>query len=513
MYTFDAEQIVLGISVTYHQRDVAADLVASFLPDTNFVYNADGTLHGREHASIWSAIIQARTEGLKPTPAVVSSYLDDTELSKYVYELPHILSDRHLIMEYDPKLFQHQAKTVYAFGRVVSYITKSRALGSFANNQESLEKYFSVEVPIDRIDEWANDYIRHLRGNVATNTTEGYRSTYEGAQELYSDLDAFESGKQIFVLDSGLPTLTSRGMMERGKLAVVHGMSNTGKSAFTHAVNLGTAINLLRNNLPGCVAINSLEMKHKDVLKRYAAMLSGFNTRKLLGKFEETGEAYERFKVWLDFVSRLPIYTDQTNMLTTSVMEYRSQGLHTSNAGPIRQMSSDFLEMFADDPQDYGGDIKFYTYIARKHQWLAQEMNASMMLISQSTYTDNSKTWIAGPFGTRGSRGIFHATDYLIEIYNPPAMRSIGINPQVPEGMYSEGMNIIVQKGRDGGVGHFPFGWNAESTQIRDQKLLQIGGGELFEGLYDVFYDVMGHTAPQLDTSEPAVIVFKGEDF
>jgi replicative DNA helicase len=325
---------------------------------------------------------------------------------------------------------------------------------------------------VEDVDSWLNSYLSGLRGSVS-NGPEGYQFSGDIAAEAIDEVEQIRSGEVSLLLPIGLPSMTRVNLIPYGNLVVLHGMSNSGKTSLMLEMALGTAIGLGKNNISGCVAINSLETPANVVIRNMAAMLSGFNTQKLYqGKPALQGQDYQEFLKAIEYIGTLPIYVDPTNLIKTTVMEYRLNGIHSSDRGPVRFLGSDYTELFSDDDGD--SKEQNLTSVIRKHLQIARETGAAVVTISQSTYgvDGDHKARIAGAGGLRYSQGLRHAADIVLEIVNYPEMKRKGIDYRVPDSLDDSHFWILVEKTRGFGTPEpIPMFWEGESTRVLDPNL------------------------------------------
>ena len=289
----------------------------------------------------------------------------------------------------------------------------------------------------------------------------------------------FSTGKRIPIVPCGFPSLLENKLFPKGKMAVLHGLSGSGKSTFAFQVAVGTALELFGKDLPGCVAVNRLEMTAEDLVERIAAILAGVDVSKWLNN-TMTPEEHARLVEWADFTSVLPIFVDDTSFLTTSLMGTQILDLHAEQ-GPVVMLITDYGELFADDA---GSEEQRMNHIFRQQFYLSREIDASVIAISQSTNnkTETGKTYIAGADGTRYSRGILQSADELVELWNPTQILDSGRLLKLDENsdLNLEHAYLFIQKFRAGSIAinGIPLGWIPERTTFFDMSISQTMGNE-----------------------------------
>lgn len=317
-----------------------------------------------------------------------------------------------------------------------------------------------------------------------------YKPITEVSRNLRKRYEAYITGEIVPVLDCGMPALLKNKLIPRAELAVLHGLSGSGKSTFAFQYLLGIAIRLYLEGQGGCVVVNSLEMTDEKLTERMAAILSGVDVSAWLNG-TMLKEDYEKLLTWLDFVDALPIFIDDTSFITTGQMSNHLEELHHSEFGPVVLLVSDYGELFADDA---GSEEQRVNGIFRNQFYMTREYGCTVLAISQSTNNraDTGRTYIAGPDGTRYSKGILQAADTLIEMWNPPQILDSGRmldSKAIQAAGYSEhNAYLFVQKFRGSSIGNkgIPLGWLPFRTTFFDLSISQTAGNEtIFTHLQD----------------------------
>lgn len=480
MNPYDAEVLTLGTTLRFGSRATALS-VATLTAD-KFIFDSSAGF-GREHSEIWQAIVDLSLMGREASVVNVISVIP--EYAGIIRSLADRIYYSWHIAEFNGVEYLEWVNQVDKVGRVYHHLVTAEQQ---ARDIKDLDAFLKTVDKVDDVDAWANEKLSAFQGSLSGAVT-GYTHVSSIVESLKQKWEDTLSGKQSPLVDSGLPSLQLHKLFPKGKLAVIHGLSGSGKSSFVFQVLLGTALGLVRYNLPGCVAINSLEMDQEDLVERMASILSGVDVSKLINCSLSKDEV-DRFMYWADIVAKLPIFVDGTNFITTTAMQYRASGLHVSAHGPVVQLASDYGELFADDEDT---EEQRVNKVFRNQFRLARILNASVLAISQST-NDKSvtgKTYIAGPDGTRYSKGILQATDILAELWNPPQIYASGrANIVAPEGMSLAHPYLLVQKFRGGTIGTpIGFGWKPESTTFFDLAIDQEAGDEtLFTHLEPLGY-------------------------
>lgn len=470
MKAYDVETIVLGLVLRYG-RDAAGCLLPQLTPD-KFVFGFDGEF-GPDHSIVWKAISDVfLVERRNPTWVEVSAYLKG-EYAALLTSLVDRLEKKYFIFVFDKAQLERMAALVDKQGMVYN-IAKIGA--GLSRASQDVDCFMQTVSDIDDIERWATDQLSAFR-RVTTMQSTGYTHVSSVVDRVKERWDRQYHGEELLLLNTGFPSLRAHNLFPARKMAVIHGLSGSGKSTLVFQINLGVAIHLAANKLKGCVAINSLEMEADDLVERMVGILAHTDVSRFIGG-GITKATLDALFNWADFVAQLPLFVDDTNFLTTSAMEYRASGLHVSEHGPVVQLSSDYGELFRD--QD-GSEEQRVNKIFREQFRLSREIGCSVVAISQSTNdkTTSGKTYIAGPDGTRYSRGILQAADILCELWNPVQMEASGRVVVAPDDFSPAHPWLFVQKYRGAKTGAaIPLGWRAETTTFFDMSMTHIVGKE-----------------------------------
>jgi replicative DNA helicase len=467
---FERETILIGELLLFESE--AAKWVLPRLSANKFIFSKTGQLGSTDHKHVWATIELIYAQKKSPNIANVMAAMNQkygwshAELTSYVDRV----KGYYRIHTLDPQALMELAEEVDKAGIAYNTMSYGSPFVKLLDSTEDFQNY--VDNKIDDIDIWVNEYTQNFQSSLHRTSEEGYEHVSYVIDRAKERWGSIFSGEGNLLLPIGLPSITRHGLFQPGTLTTVHGMSNMGKTAFVNQICLGTAIGLQKNNIPGCVAINSMEMTDISLIERMASSLSGFNRSKLLqGPSALQGDDYKRFVKAAEYVATLPIYVDTTNLIKTSVMEYRLNGIHSSDRGPLRLLATDYMELFGDS--DDGNKEQNLNRVIRNQLGISRTTGAAVVTISQSTYGDgDNRARIAGAGGVRYSQAIRHATDDLMEIWNPVAMTRAGIDYRVPEQLDDEHFWVWVQKRREGGIPDpISFFWEGEYTRIIDPYL------------------------------------------
>ncbi len=464
MSPYDIEALLIGLVLRY--GIVVARIVLPSLTSDKFCFGFSGSF-GAEHSIVWNIIFDLYQDHRNPTYTEVSHTLNGA----YDAEL-RALTDR---VESMYKVYSLDVQQVMRWADIIDkqgiVFNVSRNGGKLGVNLTDVQSFMKAVNSINDIDQWVSQQLSIFRSQMSSKST-GYRRISTVAEEVGERWERIFRGEEVLVYPCGLPILEKHKLFPRSKLAIIHGLSGSGKSSFVFQVNLGTAIYLYQNNLAGCVAINSLEMDEYSLINTLVAPLARVDTSKLINKSMNRDEL-NRLQEAKEYLAHLPILIDTTNFLTTTAMQYRAQGLHVSEHGPVVQLSSDYGELFRDE-----GDSKEQRVntVFREQFTLAKLINASVLAISQSTIDKQTsgKSYIAGADGIRYSAGALQAADIVVELWNPVAAKNAGRPVVAPEGVSLAHPYLLIEKFRGAKTGEqIGLGWLPHYSCFFDLDLNQ----------------------------------------
>lgn len=476
MQTTTAERLLIGLALRYGTQAVH---LACDVSSDKFICGS-GNDFSREHAVIWNSIVNSAYVQ-KCEPNIANTDGDKDYLNKLISDATST------VYEFDPNLVHTLADTILKSGTVYQM---SRIGGTMSTVTKDIQSFENFVSSVD-LEEWMNGFQKEFRDAYAVENT-GYKHVSAIAEALTEKWDRMWAGEQMVILPVGWPTISKGLLYPVGQLALVHGMSGVGKSAYVMATLLGTALGLKINGVKGCVAINSLEMSAERLVARLASLLAGVDTTRLLGAGTPlNAEELEKLKDWARFVGTLPIYIDDNNLVTTGAMSFQASALHAGENGPVIQLASDYTELFNDT--DTESMEQKVSRVVRNQFAIAHSLDCSVLAISQSTYElSEAKNYrIAGMNGVRYSRGATQAADIIVELWNPLQMRSNGVSFKVPEdGILDDNSAwLLIQKYRDGGkTGALRIGWESQYTRFYDYEYVLEKGGAMIT--YDYLSEI-----------------------
>lgn len=499
MSTYDHESKLLGMVMRYGEK--AAEIAFPYLSSDSFIHNFSGGF-GTEHAEVWDAIHKAYIINQLPP---VLAHVQNENNALALRALIKRLEDQYGIYDFDAKTVEYLVNVVDKSGVVYKLARKANALSHVVDN---VNTFSDVVSDIDDIEVWANDQIAAMQRSLAIKQ-EGYTSIADAIKLRREYWRLAASGENVALLPNGIPSLMKNRLFPRGTLSVMHGVSGTGKSTFAMQVALGVAMSLKANNVPGCVAINSLEMTQGSLVDVLSSTLARVNTAKFVDGTVKPDEL-QRIEAWADVVQKLPIFIDDTSFITTTAMQYRSNALNTSEHGPVVMLVSDYGELFSNDAPTEELRV---SNVFRSQFGLSRLLDVAVLAISQSTNNSGNNSGIAGADGTRYSRGPLMAADILVELANYTAMKHQQRNVVIPESLLrvaEADAYLLIEKYRNSATGGIiPFGWRGEHTAFWDLGIPQVAGKEKYFNNISTVLEALGFD-PEKYGIKPSVNMSNG---
>lgn len=464
---FDNERLLIAHVLTYPE---AAKIAVPLLPASVFVYSKEGMLGAtRDHMKIWQAIVLTyMSKKMTPTVASVMQSLDG-DYKSYLDSLVTMLGGYYRVYDYDPMYFSCLTSDVDKAGNLYRAGERSSKVGKMIESPEEFSKALGQ---IEDIDAWLGEYVRTLSSPLQ-GKVEGYRPASVVGFELREMMAKWQRGESNYLLPVGLPSIEATGLYRAGgHLVIHHGRSQSGKSAWTHLVNLGTAIGLKNAGIKGCVAVNSMEENQHSLMLKLGGILSGVQTNLLKFGGGLSPEDYQRLEDAVRYIETLPIFIESNNLIKTGALGARLNGLHGSEFGPVWMMSVDYLELLIREERSRENKEQMVEGAARACHDYSRDTGACVMLISQSTQGDG-KSQVAGVDGARYSKAVYMTADAQAEVWNPIYMKSAGIIFDVPAGLNDSQPWLLIQKDKEMGLenSRIPLGWEPKFRRFFDPVL------------------------------------------
>jgi len=370
-----------------------------------------------------------------------------------------------------------------AWARLVDNAGRLRQLavviGNYQSKVDDLDKLVSE---VEDVDAFLNDFVGDVQKAQGT-LKSGYTHIREGVAKYRRHLENSFRGKTPDIIPMGWPTFYQWALPPREALVVICGLSSIGKTQLLLQMILGQAIQYKRLGLPGCWAINSYEMSDQRLVGRLACCLAGVDSNKLRkAEIKEGTEEAKRLQEWLDFVEQLPIFIDDTNLMTSEAINWHGHALHVQH-GPLIGLGIDYAELVPDKAESE--ELRVAKVYANANR--IKKIGATSYVLSQfNRGAQHTASKIGGKGRIRYTGSAEHIADVIMEVYNLIAMQEQQVEFSVPDGMDEECAYVLLEKNRDGPCGMFPLLWDSTYTRFSDQSISGFGSTDLYEGLSEV---------------------------
>lgn len=246
-------------------------------------------------------------------------------------------------------------------------------------------------------------------------------------------------------------------------LIILAARPSVGKTAFA----LNVARNAAAQNFP--VAIFSLEMPSKQLVKRMLISETGLDSKKLKGGVKMDKDDWARLESKMDALYRAPIYIDDTPSLP--VMEFRSKVKRLVAQKGVKLVLVDYLQLMQGPSELRGMREQEVAAISRTLKATAKEHNVPIIALSQlsrqavTRQTSNNRPQLSD---LRESGSIEQDADMVLFIHR---LDYQGLNgDDVPQGQ----TQLIIAKHRNGEIGDVDLMFKSSEAKFVDAKEEQL---------------------------------------
>lgn len=456
METLDYEKLVISTALRWpdHPDHVIQRMVLSLN------YKSFDNRQGIAHQLIWHAIQDLVTNNTMISIPTLCNYLgDNLEAAGGEVYLRSLHDFAAQMKVNEPSECDTWCKVIYTGGvlRDLGIVVKRYA--------EMLEDFEKLVRQTDDPETVVHKMLDEVQGIISTNFETGYKPIGDAVDAELDKLAMIESGK-IDVVATGQPSLESFGIPAPRSFIVVIGMPSMGKTAWAfNCLGLGKALHLHQTGEPGVVAINSLETPDNIISRRMVCAMQSIDS-KAVRLNQLTEREKQRYREGLEFLRTLPIVYDDSPNITTDQLAMRATAL---NLAQKRIMGiSDYAELF-NDKGGRDGEAARVASIVRNIRHIAWSTGSCEVLLSQVNNSVLGKAnKIAGIDTARYTAVASHASDAALEIWNPIQMKARNIDFTLPDGYKEDYAYAIIQKNKNGPLGHVAYHWNAAYTRFID---------------------------------------------
>lgn len=298
--------------------------------------------------------------------------------------------------------------------------------------------------------------------------TEGYKPIETAVDEEMQVLEDIDAGIVDMML-VGMPGIERYAIPYPRSFGVILGMRSMGKTQFGLQIVEGKANHIKESGMQGECTINSLETPGNLVVRRMGCSSAGIDSRKLR-QGQLTQEEKERYKGALAYIRSLPIVYDDNPTLTTTQLTQRAIARHLRHRRVLGM--SDYAELFGDTHRQ--SEEQRVSTIVKNVRNIAWTTGSCELLITQvNSAAKLSSSKIAGIDNARYSAVFAHAADFAIEVWNPVQLEKAQIEFQCPQQYTDDRAWAIVEKNKNGPLGHFGMWWEDTYTRLIDVQITQ----------------------------------------
>ena len=259
--------------------------------------------------------------------------------------------------------------------------------------------------------------------------------------EAMGDIQEQQSSEGLSGVPSGFVSIDRiTNGWQRSDLIILAARPSVGKTAF--------ALNLARNaavdhHMP--VAVFSLEMSSKQLVKRLMTSESGLSADKIKGSVKLEPHEWEQLEFKLRNLSKAPFYIDDTPGM--QIMEFRTKAKNLVKNKGVRLIVVDYLQLMQGPPELKAMREQEVAAISRTLKATAKELNIPIIALSQLSRQAVTRAGSSGKpllSDLREAGSIEQDADMVIFIHRPDY---VGLSENLED---REKTQIIIAKHRNG---------------------------------------------------------------
>lgn len=451
METIDCEQAIL--SAVLHDRVVLGLIAPELIEDRFFDFR---------NRIIYSSMLDHFNQTSSPPDVLtLQKSMDSEDLNKiggvsYLREIEGALR----------RLNIHSTKGVIEWVRIIDDAGRLRHLKTLVDET-------SHKIDGDKIKD-----VDLFCANLVDNIYSTQKGSKEGFSHISTFIDEFMfdvgeqlEGRVVSRIPVGWPSWDNRlgGGLPVG-LTLISARPGMGKTQTALLIARNIAEEAVKQEIPGVVAIISLEMTGKQVISRLVCAGARIDSRVLdAGLYVGDEEVRERIDKEATRIKSLPIHVDQSDYLTAEMIDYRASVLHSMYGG-LLLLVIDFAELISSEKEEIEEIRTSKIYLKAKA--LSKKLRIPVILICQQNRSiEFTQTKLPSVSAIRWSGMAEAIADLIVLVYNPGQYEQTGVTVQTPRSMPADSNRIyfIIGKQREGQVGHFGMGWERIYTRIWDQ--------------------------------------------
>ncbi len=279
--------------------------------------------------------------------------------------------------------------------------------------------------------------------------------------EAMGDIQEQQSSEGLSGVPSGFVSIDRiTNGWQRSDLIILAARPSVGKTAF--------ALNLARNaavdhHMP--VAVFSLEMSSKQLVKRLMTSESGLSADKIKGSVKLEPHEWEQLEFKLRNLSKAPFYIDDTPGIP--IMEFRTKAKNLVKNKGVRLIVVDYLQLMQGPPELKAMREQEVAAISRTLKATAKELNIPIIALSQLSRQAVTRAGSSGKpllSDLRESGSIEQDADMVIFIHRPDY---VGLSENLED---REKTQIIIAKHRNGETRDIDMIFKSEQIRFMEME-------------------------------------------
>ena len=259
--------------------------------------------------------------------------------------------------------------------------------------------------------------------------------------EAMGDIQEQQSSEGLSGVPSGFVSIDRiTNGWQRSDLIILAARPSVGKPAFALTLARNPAVD---HHMP--VAVFSLEMSSKQLVKRLMTSESGLSADKIKGSVKLEPHEWEQLEFKLRNLSKAPFYIDDTPGM--QIMEFRTKAKNLVKNKGVRLIVVDYLQLMQGPPELKAMREQEVAAISRTLKATAKELNIPIIALSQLSRQAVTRAGSSGKpllSDLRESGSIEQDADMVIFIHRPDY---VGLSENLED---REKTQIIIAKHRNG---------------------------------------------------------------
>lgn len=321
-----------------------------------------------------------------------------------------------------------------------------------------------LQIPVeDLVGSWhKRNFELAGRGRREETTHDALNSLYDEAEYLYTNQEVTPG------LATGFKELDAlTGGLHQQELTLIAARPGMGKTALEGTISYNIVID------GGRVAIFSLEMGRKSLLKRLASIDSGVDGRKIRNPKTMTVKEYHKYTDSLGRFSKMADRLLIDDRRGARPSQIRSQALRWHDEHPLDVIFVDYIGLMKPDTSRERNDLDI-TAFAYSLRDLSGEMNIPVVALAQlNRGVENRADKRPMLSDLKDSSGLEEAADVVQFLYRDAYYNEMTEFPNQ--------MDVIIAKHRNGPLGTVPLYYEQSLTKVVDGVTRRIQLGSVYD--------------------------------